>query len=109
MPVRVRHRLIDIFTVAESNRLKRLRIDRRFARATMIIVVHYLLAWTPYATCGIIQMILAMNYIQYQIPPMILTASALTAKMAVIGQVCVYFFTVRPSSRRFWLTSATLK
>ena len=42
-----RHRLIDMFTVAESNRLKRLRIDRRFAQATMITVLHYILAWTP--------------------------------------------------------------
>jgi len=109
MPFDTRHRLIDMFTVAESNRLKHLRIDRRFAQATMITVVHYLLAWTPYATCGMFQMFLAMNYIHYELPPMILTASALTAKMAVIGQSCVYFFTVRPSTRRFSSTSATLK
>ncbi len=105
----MRHHLIDIFTVAESNRLKHLRIDRRFAQATMITVLHYLLAWTPYATCGILQMFLAMNYIHYELPPMILTASALTAKMAVIGQSCVYFLTVRPSTRRFSSTSAIIK
>ncbi len=109
MSVDVRHRLMDMFTVAESNRLKRLRIDRKFAQATTITVVHYLLAWTPYAVCAIIQMGLGMNSIQYQIPSMVLTATALTAKMAVIGQSCVYFYTVRPSSRRFSLTSATLK
>jgi hypothetical protein len=100
MPDHVRHRLIDMFTVAESNRLKRLRIDRRFAQATMITVSHYILAWTPYATCGIIQMGLAMNSIHYELPPMILTAAALTAKMAVIGQSSVYFYTVRPSNKR---------
>lgn len=109
MPDDVRHRLIDIFTVTESNRLKRLRIDRRFAQATMITVFHYILAWTPYATCGILQMVLAMNYIHYELPPMILTASSVTAKMAVIGQSCVYFYTVRPLNRRFSLTSATPK
>lgn len=109
IPDEVRHRLIDLFTVAESNRLKRIRIDRRFAQATMITVLHYILAWTPYATCGMLQMAFAMNYIDYQIPSMILTASALTAKMAVIGQSTVYFYTVRPCSRRFSLTSATLK
>lgn len=109
MSVDMRHHLIDMFTIAESNRLKRLRIDRRFAQATMITVLHYLLSWTPYATCGIIQMILSMSYIHYQISPMILTASALTAKMAVIGQPCVYFYTIRSSNKRFWLTSATLK
>jgi hypothetical protein len=109
MPSDIRHRLIDIFTVAESNRLKRLRIDRRFTRATLITVTYYLLAWTPYAVCGIIQMILAMKSIDYQLPSMLLTASALTAKMSVIGQSCVYFYTVRPSNKRFSLTSATLK
>lgn len=109
LPDEFRHRLIDIFTVAESNRLKRLRIDRRFAQATMITVMHYILAWTPYAMCGMIQMGLSMRLIDYQLPSMVLTASALTAKMAVIGQSTVYFYTVRPCSRRFSLTSATLK
>ena len=108
-PDEVRYRLIGMFTVAESNRLKRLRIDRRFAQATMITVVHYILAWTPYATCGMIQMALSMRYIDYQLPSMVLTASALTAKMAVIAQSTVYFYTVRPCSRRFSLTSAALK
>jgi hypothetical protein len=109
VPIDVRHRLIDIFTVAESNRLKRLRIDRRFAQATLITVLHYLLAWTPYAICGLTQMILAMKNIDYQLPSMVVTASALIAKLSVIGQSCVYFYTVRPSNRRLSLTSATLK
>ena len=59
--------------------------------------------------CGLLQMILAMNQIDYQLPSMLLTGSALTAKMAVIGQSTVYFYTVKPTSRRFSLTSATLK
>ena len=104
-----RHRLIDMFTVAESTRLKRLRLDRRFARATMITVLHYLLAWTPYAAGGLTQMFLSNQQISFQLPPMLLTASALTAKLAIIGQACVYYFTVRPSIRRMSLTSATLK
>ena len=109
MSVDTRHRLIAIFTVAESNRLKRLRIDRRFAQATLITVLHYLLAWTPYALGGILQMVLSIREITYQLPPMLLTASALTAKSAVIGQACIYYYTVRPSNRRLSLTSATLK
>ncbi|CAF3748837.1 unnamed protein product [Rotaria socialis] len=94
-----RHHFIDVLTVAESNRLKRLRIDRRFAQAIMIAVIHYLLAWTPYATCAIIQIVTAMNYIQYQLPLMLITASALLAKLAVMGQSCVYFYTVRSLNR----------
>ena len=109
MSIDTRHRLIDIFTVAESSRLRRLRIDRRFAQATMITVLHYLLAWTPYALGGIFQMTISIKEIPYQLPPMLLTVSALTAKSAVIGQACVYYYTVRPSSRRLSLTSATLK
>ena len=109
MSIDMRHRLIYMFTVAESNRLKNLRIDRRFAKATLITVLYYSLAWTPYTTCGMLQMILHMKQIHYQLPSMLLTASALTAKMAVIGQSCVYFYTVRPSNTRFSLTSATLK
>ncbi|CAF4616053.1 unnamed protein product [Rotaria sp. Silwood1] len=95
IPIDMRHHFIDRFTVIESNRLKRLRIDRRFAQATMITVLHYLLAWTPYLICGILQMLIAMKYIYYEIPSTILIVSALTAKMAVTGQSCVYFFTIR--------------
>ncbi|CAF1300279.1 unnamed protein product [Rotaria magnacalcarata] len=94
-----RHHFINVFTVAESNRLKRLRIDRKFAQAVMITVIHYLLAWTPYATCAIIQLATAMTYIQYQVPPMLIAGSALLAKMAIMGQSCVYFYTVRSFSR----------
>ncbi|CAF1123847.1 unnamed protein product [Rotaria sordida] len=90
-----RHHLIDKFTVIESNRLKRLRIDRRFAQATLVIVLHYLLAWTPYTICGILRMFIAMKYIHYEIPSMILTISTLTAKMAVTGQSCIYFYAIR--------------
>ncbi|CAF2735790.1 unnamed protein product [Rotaria sp. Silwood2] len=89
------HHFIDKFTVMESNRLKHLRIDRRFSQAIMITVLHYLLAWTPYSICGILQMLIAMKYIHYEIPSTILTISALTAKIAVTGQSCVYFFTTR--------------
>lgn len=109
LSIQNRHRLIDMFTVAESTRLKRLRIDRRFAQATMITVLHYLLAWTPYAIGGLSQMFLSIFQLPYQPPPMLLTASALTAKLAVVGQACVYYFTVRPPNRRTSLTTATLK
>ncbi|CAF0892458.1 unnamed protein product [Adineta steineri] len=109
MSIDMRHRFFHIFTIAESNRLKRLRIYRRFARATMITVFYYILAWTPYAICGILQIIFAMKYIHFQLPPMLLTLSALIAKMAVIGQSCIYFYTIQPANKRFSLTSATLK
>jgi hypothetical protein len=103
------HSLIDTFTVVESNRLKHLRIDRKFAKATMITVIYYSLGWTPYTLCGIIQMTLAMKNMHYELPSMLIAASALTAKLGVIGQSCVYFYTVRPSNRQFSLTSAALK
>jgi len=109
MSADMRHRLIDTFTVVESNRLKHLRIDRKFAKATMITVIYYSLGWTPYTLCGILQMTLAMKNMPYQLPSMLITASAFTAKLAVIGQSCVYFYTVRPSNRQFSLTSAVLK
>ncbi|UJR27561.1 hypothetical protein I4U23_008843 [Adineta vaga] len=96
-------------TDIESNRLKRLRIDRKFAQATMITVLYYVLAWTPYTIFAIIQTIGTMYSFDYQLPFMLITASALTAKIAVIGQSCVYFYTVRPSDKRSSITSPTLK
>lgn len=109
LSIQNRHRLIDVYTVAESTRLKRLRIDRRFAQAIMITVLHYLLAWTPYAVGGLSQMFFALEQISFQPPAMFLTAAALTAKLAVIGQACVYYFTVRPPVRRVPLKLPTLK
>jgi hypothetical protein len=91
IPIGIRHRLIDMFTVAESNRLKRLRIDRRFAQATMITVFHYILAWTPYAMCGLVQMILAMKNIDYQLPSMLVTVSALTANYLLLDNLVFIF------------------
>ncbi len=100
LPVDVRHRLIDSFTVAESSRLKRLRVDRRFASAMIITVAYYLLAWTPYGACGLVQIALAMKQSSYQLPPILLAGTAVTAKLAVIIQPCIYFYTVRTHSRR---------
>jgi hypothetical protein len=99
MPIDKRKKLIDLFTVVESNRLKRLRLDRRFAQATMMTVLHYLLAWTPYALSGILQMSFTIKHIAYELPPMLLLVSALTAKLAVVGQAWIYYRTIRPLTR----------
>lgn len=101
MTMTVWKNLINIFTVAEHNRL---RIDRRFTQATMITILHYLLAWTPFSICGMIQLFLSINSSQYKLPSMILTTSALIAKMSVIGQASIYYFAIRPLNRRFSLT-----
>lgn len=95
IPIHMRHQLIDTMTVAESNRLQRLKVDRRFAQATMITVLHYLLIWTPYSICAVIQIMTAMKFIQFKLPPMVITTAALVAKLGVTGQSCVYFYTVR--------------
>ena len=81
IPIDVRHRLTDMFTIAESNRLKSLRIDRRFAQATMITVLHYYISLdTVCSMCGFLQMILAMKNIDYPLPPMLADSKCINSK-----------------------------
>lgn len=47
--INLRKCLSDARLKETTNRLQRLKIDRRYALLTAVIAIQYLIAWTPYA------------------------------------------------------------
>ncbi|CAF1542812.1 unnamed protein product, partial [Didymodactylos carnosus] len=88
----VRKYLNDKLLICHAQKLKRLKIDRRFAIATIFFVTQYVLCWAPYATVALFQIFGILLVKKY---PIILAACALVAKLSIIANPIVYIFTIK--------------
>ncbi|CAF1089310.1 unnamed protein product [Didymodactylos carnosus] len=87
----IRRQLADELSVSNSASLKRLKVHRRFAVATAILVSEYLLSWTPYATIAMLEI---FRMILPSQNPVIMTICSLIAKLSVIINPCIYIQTI---------------
>lgn len=79
----------------QSAHLKRLRTDYRFLRAIVLLVMAYVIAWTPYSIVAVLQM-LNVKFISEHAG--IITISAFAAKMSVILTPFFYISVMNNSS-----------
>jgi hypothetical protein len=89
--VDVRKCLSDARLKATTNRLQRLKIDRRYARMTAMIAAQYLIAWTPYACIEILNLSGQSTFVQRN--PFLPTICALLAKLSLILNPLVLIYT----------------
>ncbi len=73
------------------NRLQRLKIDRRYALITAVISIHYLIAWTPYASIELLNLTGRSTFIQRN--PFLPTFCALLAKLSLIVNPIILIYT----------------
>ena len=97
----LRKRISDRQIRRRLGRLERLKLDRRYARITGIMVTQFVIAWTPYAILATIiitgHMDWARNY------PILSTISELLAKFSLILNPLILIFTSR--MRQHWTTA----
>ena len=74
-----------------TNRLQRLKVDRRYAQMTAVIAIQYLIAWTPYA--GIELLNLSGKSTLLQRNPFLSTFCALLAKLSLILNPIILIYT----------------
>ncbi|CAF4311342.1 unnamed protein product, partial [Rotaria sp. Silwood2] len=65
-----------------TNRLQRLKIDRRYALITAMIAAQYLITWTPYTFVEVLNAIGQSTFIQRN--PFLPTLCGLLAKLSLI-------------------------
>ena len=75
-------------------RLNRLRADRRFALATLVLISEYLLSWTPYALLALFYLF-EIDLISHH--SSLMTICAFTAKLSMILNPFIYIATVNPT------------
>ena len=75
-------------------RLNRLKVDRRFALATMFLASEYLLSWTPYAVMALFYLF-NIEFISQQ--SVLMTICAFIAKISMILNPFIYIATVKTS------------
>jgi hypothetical protein len=73
-------------------RLNRLKVDRRFALATIFLVSEYLLSWTPYAIVALLYLF-DINLISSQ--SVLMTICAFIAKVSMILNPFIYIATIK--------------
>jgi hypothetical protein len=76
---------------ATTNRLQRLKLDRRYALITGIIAAQYFIAWTPYASIEILNIIGRRTFIQQN--AVLPTFCALLAKLSLILNPLIFMYT----------------
>lgn len=90
-PVNVRKCLSDVTLKETTNRLQRLKIDRRYALLTAIIAIQYLIAWTPYACIELLNLTGGSTFVQHN--PFLPTFCALLAKLSLILNPIILIYT----------------
>jgi hypothetical protein len=75
-------------------RLNRLRADRRFAVATLVLITEYLLSWTPYALLALFYLFELELFSHHS---SLMTICAFTAKLSMILNPFIYIATVNPT------------
>ena len=93
LELELRKRISDRQIRRKLGRLERLKVDRRYARITTIMVTQFVIAWTPYA---ILATVIITGHIdwarEYQI---LATVSELLAKFSLILNPLILIFTSR--------------
>jgi hypothetical protein len=91
LQIDLRKCLSDARLKETTNRLQRLKIDRRYAFMTAIISIQYLIAWTPYASIELLNLTGRSIFIQRN--PFLPTFCALLAKMSLILNPIILIYT----------------
>jgi hypothetical protein len=74
-----------------TNRLQRLKIDRRYTLMTAIIAIQYLIAWTPYACIELLNLSGRSTFVERN--PFLSTFCALLAKLSLILNPIILIYT----------------
>jgi hypothetical protein len=91
LPIDLRKSLIDAQLKETTNRLRKFKIDQRYAFITAIMAAQYLIIWTPYAFIVILKFIGQTNFIERH--PFLPTLSALFAKISLILNPLILLYT----------------
>jgi hypothetical protein len=81
----------DVRLQQTTNRLQRLKIDRRYVLMTAIIATQYLIAWTPYACIEILNLSGKSTFLQRN--SFLATFCALLAKLSLILNPIILIYT----------------
>lgn len=87
--------LINAQLKQTTNRLQRLKLDRRYARMTAFIATQYLIAWTPYAIIAWLKLTGKDSFIEKN--AFLPTFCAIIAKISLIINPLVLIYTSRMS------------
>ena len=87
----LRKSLSDARLKQTTNRLQRLKLDRRYALMTAMIAAQYLVAWTPYACVEVLNMAGRSEFIARN--PFLPTFCALVAKLSLILNPLILMYT----------------
>ncbi len=91
LQINVRKCLSDARLKETTNRLQRLKVDRRYALMTAIISIQYLIAWTPYVSIELLNLTGRSTFIQRN--PFLPTFCALLAKLSLILNPIIFIYT----------------
>lgn len=84
--------IVDPVRIRYSMNLRRLKADRHFALATILLVSEYLLSWTPYAYFAL----LSLSHARFMTEnSYLITISALIAKISMIINPFIYIATIK--------------
>ena len=87
----------DSIQVRHLMHLSRLKVDRRFALATLFLVTEYLLSWTPYAIVALLNLF-RIEFIAQQ--PLVITFCAFIAKISMIINPFIYISAIKTTQLR---------
>lgn len=87
----LRKSISDVTLKETTNRLQRLKIDRRYALLTAVIAIQYLIAWTPYACVELLNLTGGSTFVQHN--PFLPTFCALLAKLSLILNPIILIYT----------------
>jgi hypothetical protein len=91
LQIDLRKCLSDVRLKETTNRLQRLKIDRRYAQMTAIIAIQYLIAWTPYACIELLNISGRTRFVERN--PFLATFCALLAKLSLILNPIILIYT----------------
>lgn len=91
LEINMRKCLSDVTLKETTNRLQRLKIDRRYALLTAVIAIQYLIAWTPYACIELLNLTGGSTFVQHN--PFLPTFCALLAKLSLILNPTILIYT----------------
>ncbi|CAF1098266.1 unnamed protein product [Didymodactylos carnosus] len=92
---RIQQKYRDVIATREANRLKRLKLDRRFAFTTFIMVAQYIICWTPYSIIAILKVCRKTNFIERH--EILIVLCATLAKISIILNPAIYIYTTKIS------------
>jgi hypothetical protein len=106
LQTKIRQRLSSELLRQTTNRLKRLHIDQRYARMTIIMAIQYLIAWTPYACVALLTIDGRIELMDRK--PVLSAICAVLAKLSLILNPIVFIYTNQIQQPRTMLFLRTL-